>query len=182
MGRRAKERSEEEKLGIVERVMDLMCEGHTVEAAGGIVDVKPGTIRQWILRGGPEVQKRYWEARRLFGSALADEAIEIARNSTNASSTVDKLQIDTFMRVAGKANPVEYGDKQVVEHQGTQKLEIVVREEAKPVRQVSASAQMDAVVATIGQATQNLLVQGNVQDAEFHVEQVSQSESVSPAD
>jgi hypothetical protein len=107
---------------------------------------------------------------------LADEAVEIARESVNASSTVDKLKIDTFLRLAGKANPQEYGDKQVVEHQGTQKLEIVVREEAKPVRQVSASAQMDAVIATIGDASQQFLVQGKVEEAEFHVEQAGSAD------
>lgn len=174
MGRKAKAKSVEEKEAVLLRVFDLMCEGHSVEACGGIVGMKAGTIRQWVLEASPAMRERYFVARRLWGSALADEAVEIARESVNASSTVDKLKIDTFLRLAGKANPAEYGDKQVVEHQGTQKLEIVVREEAKPVRQVSASATMDAVAgAVVAQASQ-LLVQGNVQDAEvLHVEQVS---------
>jgi predicted membrane chloride channel (bestrophin family) len=138
--------------------------------------MKAGTLRQWVMVASPAMRERYWVARRLWGSALADEAVEIARESVNASSTVDKLKIDTFLRLAGKANPQEYGDKQVVEHQGTQKLEIVVREEAKPVRQVSASAQMDAVIATIGDASQQFLVQGKSVDAEFHVEQASSAD------
>ena len=171
MGRKAKAKSVEEREAVLLRVFDLMCEGHSVEACGGIVGMKAGTIRQWVLEASPAVREKYFVARRLWGSALADEAVEIARESVNASSTVDKLKIDTFLRLAGKANPAEYGDKQVVEHQGTQKLEIVVREEAKPVRQVSASAQMDAVavgIGGIGSLTAGAIsaVQGNpVEDA-----------------
>ena len=176
MGRKAKAKSEGEREAILLRVFDLMCEGHSVEACGGILGMKAGTLRQWVMVASPAMRERYWVARRLWGSALADEAVEIARESVNASSTVDKLKIDTFLRLAGKANPQEYGDKQVVEHQGTQKLEIVVREEAKPVRQVSASAQMDAVIATIGDASQQFLVQGKVEEAEFHVEQAGSAD------
>jgi hypothetical protein len=169
MGRKAKARGEGEKREILLRVFDLMCEGHSVEACGGIVGVKAGTLRQWVMVASEDLRAQYFVARRLWGSALADEAVEIARESVNASSTVDKLKIDTFLRLAGKANPQEYGDKQVVEHQGTQKLEIVVREEAKPVRQISASAEMDAVIAVIGEASQNVLVQGKSVEAEFEV-------------
>jgi predicted membrane chloride channel (bestrophin family) len=176
MGRKAKAKSEGEREAILLRVFDLMCEGHSVEACGGILGMKAGTLRQWVMVASPAMRERYWVARRLWGSALADEAVEIARESVNASSTVDKLKIDTFLRLAGKANPQEYGDKQVVEHQGTQKLEIVVREEAKPVRQVSASAQMEAVIATIGDASQQFLVQGKVEEAEFEVEQASSAD------
>jgi hypothetical protein len=89
---------------------------------------------------------------------------------------VDKLKIDTFLRLAGKANPQEYGDKQVVEHQGTQKLEIVVREEAKPVRQVSASAQMEAVATSVVAQASQMLVQGKVEEAEFEVEQAGSAD------
>ena len=170
MGRKAKAKSEGEREAILLRVFDLMCEGHSVEACGGILGMKAGTLRQWVMGARPVVREQYWVARRLWGSALADEAVEIARESVNASSTVDKLKIDTFLRLAGKANPQEYGDKQVVEHQGTQKLEIVVREEAKPLRQVSASAQMEAVATSVVAQASQMLVQGNAQDVEFQVE------------
>ena len=149
MGRRAKERSAGEREEILGKVFDLMCEGWSVEEAGAQLDIKGGTLRQWVLRASPEVQRRYWEARRLWGSALADEALVVARESVNQTSTVDKIRIDTLLRLAGKANPQEYGDKQVVEHQGSQKLEIVVREEAKPMRQPQVSAQISEVGAAL---------------------------------
>lgn len=174
MGRKAKERGEGERVEILHRVFDLMCEGQSVEEASGGVGVRAGTLRQWVLRAGPEVQRRYWEARRLWGSALADEALVVARESVNQTSTVDKIRIDTLLRLAGKANPQEYGEKQVVEHQGSQKLEIVVREEAKPLRQVSATAQVAGAVSAMALAAGSVPaiqspVQGNVGEVEEEV-------------
>lgn len=164
MGRKAKERSAEEREEVLGKLFDLMCEGQTVEEASGVLGVRAATLRQWVLRARPEVQKKYWEARRLWGSALADEAVGIARESVNQTSTVDKLKIDTFLRLAGKANPQEYGEKQVVEHQGTQKLEIVVREEVKPVRGMTATAQLtEAGASVIAAASQMPALQGNVE-------------------
>ena len=174
MGRKAKERSAEEREGVLGKLFDLMCEGQTVEEASGVLGVRAATLRQWVLRASPEVQKKYWEARRLWGSALADEAVGIARESVNQTSTVDKLKIDTFLRLAGKANPQEYGEKQVVEHQGTQKLEIVVREEEKPMR-ASVTAQLtEAGASVIAAASQSLpALQGKAEDADIVVEPVT---------
>jgi hypothetical protein len=75
----------------------------------------------------------------MMGSALAEEALLVARGTTNATAVADKLLVDTLRWKAGKANPREYGEKQVVEHSGTQRLEVVVKEEEKPVRQLRAT-------------------------------------------
>ena len=176
MPRKPRERGEGERVAVLEQVFGWMCEGYSVEECAPKVGVKAGTLRMWVLRASPEVQKRYWEARRLWGSALAEQAVVIARESVNQTSTVDKLKIDTFLRLAGKANPAEYGEKQVVEHQGAQKLEIVVREEAKPLRQVSATAQLtEAGAAVIAAASQSVpALQGKVEVEEAVVEPVSE--------
>lgn len=170
MPRKPRERTEGEREAILERVFGMMCEGMSVEECGPVVGVKPGTLRQWVLRGSPELQKKYWEARRLWGSALAEQAVVVAKESVNQTSTVDKLKIDTFLRLAGKANPAEYGEKQVVEHQGAQKLEIVVREEEKPVRGMTATAQLtEAGASVIAAASQMPALQSNsagVEEAE----------------
>lgn len=167
--RKPRERGEAERAEVLERVFGMMCEGLSVEECGPVVGVKAGTLRQWVLRASPEVQKRYWEARRLWGSALAEQAVVVARESVNQTSTVDKLKIDTFLRLAGKANPVEYGEKQVVEHSGAQKLEIVVREEVKPVRAASVTAQLTeagaSVIAAVSQSLPALHGKSEVEDA-----------------
>lgn len=152
-----------EREAVLERVFGLMCGGRTVEEASREVGVKAATVRQWVVRSEPEVRARYWEARKMLGSALAEEALAVARNTSNATAVADKLLVDTLRWAAGKANPVEYGEKQVVEHQGTQKLEIVVKEEAKPLRQVSATAQIaGTAVGMLGAATQMPVVQDAV--------------------
>lgn len=176
MPRKPRERGEEERLEILEQVFGWMCEGWSVEECAPKVGVKAGTLRMWVLRAPPEVQKKYWEARRLWGSALAEQAVVIARESVNQTSTVDKLKIDTFLRLAGKANPAEYGEKQVVEHSGAQKLEIVVREEVKPVRGVSVQAQLtEAGAAMLASAAQTIpALQGNAEIADAVVEDVSE--------
>lgn len=176
--RKPRERSEGERGEVLERVFGMMCEGMSVEECGPVVGVKAGTLRQWVLRSPPEVQKKYWEARRLWGSALAEQAVVIARESVNQTSTVDKLKIDTFLRLAGKANPVEYGEKQVVEHSGAQKLEIVVREEVKPVRAASVTAQLtEAGAAMLASAAHSIpALQGKSAVEEVVVEAVAEPE------
>ena len=142
-----------ERVEVLERVFGLMCGGRTVEEASKEVGVKAATVRQWVVRSEPEVRERYWEARRMLGSALAEEALAVARNTCNATAVADKLLVDTLRWAAGKANPGEYGEKQVVEHQGTQKLEIVVKEEEKPIRQLRGTMQAiegGAVAAVLG--------------------------------
>lgn len=135
---------------VLERVFGMMCGGKTVEQAAREVGVKAATVRQWVVRAEPEVRVRYQEARRMLGSALAEEALEVARNTSNATAVADKLLVDTLRWAAGKANPVEYGEKQVVEHSGTQRLEIVVKEEVKPLRQATVTAiESGTVVAAL---------------------------------
>jgi hypothetical protein len=149
MGRKARSRSVEEREGILERVFGLMCSGVSVEEGSREVGIPAGTLRYWIMEASPEVRARYFVARRLWGAALAEEALVVARESVNQTATVDKLKVDTLLRLAGKANPAEYGEKQVVEHTGSQVMEIRVVEEVKPVRQIQASAVMDAVVEPV---------------------------------
>lgn len=172
MPRKPRERGEAERLEVLEQVFGWMCEGWSVEECAPKVGVKAGTLRMWVLRAPPEVQKKYWEARRLWGSALAEQAVVIARESVNQTSTVDKLKIDTFLRLAGKANPAEYGEKQVVEHSGSQKLEIVVREEVKPVRVTAQLTEAGAAMLASGVRSVPAL-QGKAEIADAVVEDVS---------
>lgn len=151
--------SEEEKREVLERVVERMCCGWTVEEAVRGVEgefepegVNAGTVRMWVVRADEEFKARYAEARVMMGAAMAEEALLVARNTTNATAVADRLLVDTLRWKAGKANPV-YSDKQVVEHQGQQKLEIVVREEAKPLRSEDKGAIAAGIVATATMGT-----------------------------
>jgi hypothetical protein len=59
--------------------------------------------------------------------------------------------IETLKWAAAKANPVEYGEKQTVEHQGAQTLSVKIVEDDAPVRNVMAlnAAGKDALVSAV---------------------------------
>lgn len=129
----------EERAEVVEEVFAGMAEGkllaETVRklAVDRGVDLTPGQVRNWLVRDEGWFG-RYQRMKALLGQALAEEAIGVARESTTHSTAVDRVLIETLKWAASKANPAEYGDRQVVEHQGAQKLEVRVVEESVPVR------------------------------------------------
>ena len=129
--------SEAAKASAVEQVLAWMAEGKTVKE--GVeqfgLGVTPGTVRRWMAER-EEWMARYQQAKKLLAYALAEEAITVARESTNHSSAADRVLIETLKWAASKANPAEYGDRQTVEHQGAQTLQVKVVEEDMPVRQM----------------------------------------------
>jgi hypothetical protein len=136
---------------IVEIVFDQMAEGQMLAdtvrklARAGERHLTPGMVRQWIVRD-EETCKRYQRMKPMLGQALAEEAILVARESTSSTTATDRVLIETLKWAASKANPVEYGDKQTIEHQGMQTLQVKVVEDDIPVR--SAKALESAVVAS----------------------------------
>lgn len=120
---------------VMEAVLEAMCRGETVDGAAKAQGVASGTVRQWFARD-EAWRGRYREARLIQGQAMAEEAVRIAREATNYSTSVDKLLIETLKWAAAKANPAEYGEKQTVEHQGSQQLQVKIVEEDGVPRQV----------------------------------------------
>lgn len=131
------------KQSAMEQVLALMAEGRTVKEATEQLKlgVSPGTVRRWMA-GDDAMMARYQQAKKLLAYALAEEAITVARESTNHSSASDRVLIDTLKWAAAKANPAEFGERQTVEHQGAQTLSVRVVEEDAPktVRQAIESA------------------------------------------
>ena len=122
----------------MEAVLEAMCRGETVDSAAKAQGVASGTVRQWFARD-EAWRGRYREARLIQGQAMAEEAVRIAREATNYSTAVDKLLIETLKWAASKANPAEYGEKQTVEHQGSQQLQVkIVEEDAGTPRAIRA--------------------------------------------
>lgn len=136
---------EAKKARIVEDVLARMAEGETVQEAVKAMKlpVTHGTVRKWMA-DREDWWAAYQTAKKLLASALAEEAIAVARDSTVGSTNVDRILIDTLKWMAAKANPAEYGEKQTVEHQGAQTLQIKVVEVDGEVRNQSA---LDAVMA-----------------------------------
>ncbi|HQS17106.1 hypothetical protein [Reyranella sp.] len=68
------------------------------------------TVRGWQSEHGP-FRDRYAAARDQQADALAEEAIQIARNADADSVAVCRLQIDTIKWLIAKIAPRRYGDK-----------------------------------------------------------------------
>jgi hypothetical protein len=92
---------------------------------------------------------RYQQTKKLLAAALAEEAITVARESTNHSSAADRLLIETLKWAAAKASPAEYGERQTVEHQGAPVLQVKIVEDEAPTRQALSSAEQGAITAGI---------------------------------
>jgi hypothetical protein len=144
--RDVKEMSAEERETVLESVIDGMANGQTLQDVASNLKIAASTIRKWLM-SEDALFERYLKARKLQGQALAEEAIKVARETTNHSSAADRVLIDTLKWAASKANPSEYGEKQTVEHQGAQTLSIRVVEDEKPLRNEKAMQNAMAVAA-----------------------------------
>jgi transposase-like protein len=138
-----------ERAEILEAVFEGMTNGHTVADTCRRLKVSAGMVRQWIARDEGHSQ-RYHRLRPLLGAALAEEAIRVARESTSQTTAMDRVLIETLKWAAAKSAPGEYGEKQVVQHEGQQTLQVKVIEDEAPVRNVKAMR--EAAVTAVLQA------------------------------
>jgi hypothetical protein len=149
--------TEADKAGWVEAVFAGMAEGRTLqevvqgEAKARGVALTPGAVRNWIAANEAWFG-RYQKAKVLLGQALAEEALQVARDSSTSTTAIDRVLIDTLKWKAAKANPAEYGERQTVEHQGAQTLQVKVVEEEAPRLQGEAARRIGAEVATMLEA------------------------------
>lgn len=159
---KAKDVPVEARLALCEAVLQGMAEGkmlkETVErvARERGISVTPGTVRTWFALDEALVEQ-YRRMKPLLGQAFAEEAVQIARDSTRMSNTEDKLLIETLRWAASKMAPMEFGDRQVVEHQGNQTLKVeIVEEEAAPLARVQTARAVEAAMESA------VLVSGSV--------------------
>lgn len=151
----------EKNTDMVERVLDGMAEGKTLaesvaemaraeRKAGktGAEVITAGRVRRWIAEDDAQFAQ-YQRMKRMLGQAFAEEALRIARESTSSTTAMDRVLIETLKWSAAKANPIEYGEKQTVEHQGSQTLSVKIVEDDAPVRNQKAleAGKVSAVIA-----------------------------------
>ena len=128
----------EERDAVVEAVFEGMSEGKTLSETVADYNVTEGTLRRWITRD----EDLFWEylaARALMAQSLAEEALRVARAATNVSASSDRLKIDALQWAATKMNPREFGDKQLIQQEGKQTVEIRVVEEEPEKKALAAS-------------------------------------------
>ncbi len=155
VGKRAAPKAPDEREAILAQVFEGMTNGRTVADTARLLKINPGTIRRWIALD-PEVTAEYQRLRPLLGAALAEEAIRVARESTSQTTAMDRVLIETLKWAASKSAPAEYGEKQTVQHEGQQTLQVKVLEDDVPVRNVKAlQASREAAVTAVLEAAAN---------------------------
>lgn len=75
------------------------------------------TVFRWLARY-PDFRDNYTRAQDDRASALAEEILEIADDTTAEDVQRAKLRVDTRKWLMSKMAPKRYGDKQEVEHTG----------------------------------------------------------------
>ena len=144
--------TDDERREIVAQVFEGMTNGHTVADTCRRLKLNPGTVRKW-LAGDADWSAEYQRCRPMLGAALAEEAIRVARESTSQTTAMDRVLIETLKWAAAKSAPAEYGEKQVVQHEGQQTLQVRVLEDEVPVRNVKALR--EAAVTAVLEAAAN---------------------------
>lgn len=141
--------SSEDQADVVAEVFDGMTNGHTVADTAKRLGLRPGTVRGWIAND-PAWFAEYQRRRPLLGASFAEEAIRVARESSSQTTATDRVLIETLKWAAAKSAPLEYGEKQTVQHEGQQTLQVKVLEDEVPVRNVKALR--EAAVTAVLQA------------------------------
>lgn len=149
-----------EKVSVMEACLLAMADGQTLGEWCGSHGFAPNTVRYWFA-ADETWRQRYFAARAMQGQAFADEAIRVARASTNQSSACDRILIDTLKWAASKAHPMEFGERQMLEHRSKNRLEIMVVEEgsapagprtSREAGQVGGTEMAQLMPASIGNA------------------------------
>ena len=112
----------EEKKNLMEKALELISQGTTINKSAETVGVCPPTLRMWMLQD--EWAELSARARMIGTHALADQCIEIADQIDGDYVKTDdglkpnhdhinraKLRIDTRMRLIGKWNRKDYGER-----------------------------------------------------------------------
>lgn len=137
----------EKKMEVMRAVLMAMADGETLAEAAADEGVGASVVRRWMA-ADPEVMREYVAVRKLQAQSWAEEAIRVARETTNQSATKDRLLVDTLRWAAAKASPSEFGDKQTVEHQGSQEIKVRVVEDEVSTSVMSRQAIESAVLSS----------------------------------
>jgi transposase-like protein len=138
--------SDEEKAAVVEEVFEGMPEGKTLAQTCKRIGARAGTVRMWIVRD-EGWRREYAYLRPMLGAALAEEAIRVARESTTQTTAMDRVLIETLKWASAKSAPAEFGERQVVQHEGGQEMRIRVVEEDGAVVGPAVTARIAASAA-----------------------------------
>lgn len=102
----------------------LISSGKTLTYAAKQIGVAKSTLHEWMAL--PENAEHSTRARVALTHSLADECIEIA-DEIGADPADKRIRIDTRIRLIGKWNRKDYGDKTEVSGDPDAPLQLVIQ-------------------------------------------------------
>jgi len=93
-----------------EELVQRVAEGETLKEFCRSRNLPYGRVAQWICEN-EGVLGKYEAALRLWADALAQEAVQLAREATPQTVGVAKLRIGTHLKLAGKWDRERYGER-----------------------------------------------------------------------
>jgi len=105
---------DKEKAAIVADALEALSNGVTLRAFVIERSLNYSTVWSWLNPDGGD-NSPYARARNIGTHALVDECIEIADDANPETASVAKVKIDTRLRIVGKWNQGDYGDKSQVD-------------------------------------------------------------------
>ena len=110
---------------VADKICDLLAGGKTLTKickTKGMPSIR--TVQRWCQRHA-EFELQYWRARKLSATSLADDALDIADNSSGdvfvdakgirradlGIVNRDRMRVETRLKLAAKFWPERYGDK-----------------------------------------------------------------------
>jgi len=107
-------------------IIEYLCEGLTLREISSKRGMPPAsTIHYWASKY-KAFKHDMVEARKVRGEQFADEAIDVARNSSAMTSRADKLLVDTLKWAAKVNNPEQFGDAIVHKGDAAHPIQILV--------------------------------------------------------
>jgi hypothetical protein len=106
--------------GHIDDILERYAGGESLESIGASL---PVAMSAWKLRDimvtSPELSERYHQVRLHKAHNLMDSALDVAKNARDLGDAQGlRLAVDTYIKVASKIAPREYGDKAKVELTG----------------------------------------------------------------
>ncbi len=114
----------EEKAALMDKALGMISDGDTLTSAAMAIGVSKSTLHDWMAL--PEYVERSARAREALTHSLADQCLYIADSAKPDDAQVVRIQIDTRLRLIGKWNRKDYGEKvdgeQTVKHEISEEL------------------------------------------------------------
>lgn len=92
----------------IESVLTLIVEGQLLRQAAKLLNLPESSLYR-ALHADPELWSSYKRARELGANAMAEQAVDIADNDTDAKRARNRIMVRQWL--AGKLDPKTYGDR-----------------------------------------------------------------------